>query len=383
MHPRMWLILPTPKVNKTLRRRGGNVTFGPDLKNSLKHEDMKKTLLACFLIASTGVAMGQKSVGRVDIKGSFQMDAARGTDTIYSATLDNPDTQLALYGVVGPPDGPGGYIVGTNGYGDLSKAQQFLLDAPTLVEEVLLWVGAASAASGSPSSTYAVNVYALNGPGTTLSSSAVGDYPFAPGTILGTVNLSPADADTTFEPGVGPQFTVAQFPSPIWVGTEFAAGINVGNLAPQDTIALLSTFDGNVEFGEFLWEQWDDGRWFTMPAAGWGGGSFDVDACIFVVIDNSTIGIDEIGSMNNMRMSFLNGNISQGTVLLGYDVVQPGRMNMIVHNSKGQVMFERALGTQGIGNYTIDFSTEGWASGQYYVTLTNNGLPLTKKMAVQ
>ncbi|MBX2977982.1 MAG: T9SS type A sorting domain-containing protein [Flavobacteriales bacterium] len=334
---------------------------------------MKKTILFGIFAGATTFAMAQRNVGTARMMEPVSFDQSRAIDTIYPSTLDFSD--LAVYGVVGPPDGPGGYILGTNGYGDQAKAQQFLLDGPVGVSEILFWFGVKSAASGSSTSNIKARLYNLNGPGTTTS----GPVTFAPGTVLAEVIINIADVDT----GSTITFTAAQFPQNIAVGTEFAAGVDFSTLAAVDTVALVSTTDGNVEFGEFLWEKWDTGQWFTMPAAGWGGGSFDIDAAIFVVVDDEAIGIDENGSMNNIRMSFLNGNISQGTVLLGYDVVEAGRMTFLVHNSKGQLMLENSFGTQGVGSYNHSFSTEGWAAGSYYVTLKNNGRPVTKKMVVQ
>jgi hypothetical protein len=104
---------------------------------------------------------------------------------------------------------------------------------------------------------------------------------------------------------------------------------------------------------------------------------------VFVLVDNSSVGIDEVGSLNGMRMSFLNGNVSNGTVQMGYDVVESGRMDLIVHASNGKVAYEQAFGTQGAGSYQHTFNTNGWAAGTYFVTLKNNGSPLTKKLVVQ
>jgi hypothetical protein len=342
---------------------------------------MKRTLLFLTLAATASMTFAQRVPGRTNVRGTIMNDGSRANDTIYSAAFDAPGATIAVYGVIDN----GGYILGTNSYGDKAKAQAFLLDAPTAVEEVLFWFGAKSDASGNPNSTFAVNIYAMDGPGFRTPGSGATATPTndAPGTILGTLNLSPSVVDTTWVDGVGFNFTVAAFPSPIYVNTEFAAGIDVSNLAPQDTVAMASTLNGEVEFGEFCWEKWSDNTWYTLPGAGWGSGTFDVDAAVFVVIDNESIGIEENGSMNNLRMSFLNGNISNGTVQIGYDVVKAGRISFLVHDSKGRVVLQADQGNQGVGYYTHTFSTEGWAAGNYYVTLRNNGMPLTKKMVVR
>jgi hypothetical protein len=330
---------------------------------------MTKSLLTAAVLLSTSSLVAQKNVGTARMMEPMRTDGSRAIDTVYMSSLDTGNP--VLYGV----ENDGGYIFGTNTYGDKAKVQQFLLDGPAGATEILIWFGAKADNSGNPASVVNANLYALDGPGTTTSGASN----FAPGTILATVPLTLADIDTSSSL----TFTVAQFPNTVFVGTEFGAGFDFSALAAGDSVAAISTTDGEVQFGEFTWEKWSDDDWYTLPAAGWGSGTFDADMYIFVVIDNEAVSVGEEGSMNNSRMSFLNGNISNGTVLVSYDVVEAGRMNLVVHNSRGQVVTEQAFGTQGVGNYNYTLSTEGWAPGSYYVTIKNNGRPLTKKLMVR
>ncbi|HRO98354.1 MAG TPA: T9SS type A sorting domain-containing protein [Flavobacteriales bacterium] len=330
---------------------------------------MKKTLLFGLFAGAASMGMAQKNVGTARMLEPMRTDGSRAIDTVYMSSLDTGNP--ALYGV----ENDGGYMFGTNTYGDKAKVQQFLLDGEAGATEILFWFGAKSDVSGSPASVVNANLYALDGAGTTLS----GETNYAPGTVLATVPLTLAEIDSSSTLA----FTVAQFPNTVYVGTEFAAGFDFSALAAGDSVALVSTTNGEVQFGEFTWEKWSDNTWWTLPAAGWGNNTFDADLYIFVVIDDEFVGVGENGSLNNSRMSFLNGNISNGTVLVSYDVVEAGRMNLMVHNSRGQVVTEQAFGTQGVGNYTYTLSTEGWAPGNYYVTLKNNGRPLTKKLVVR
>jgi len=302
------------------------------------------------------------------------------TDTIAPGNwYFDPNTQLTQWGALCPPDPgvPCGYIVGTNGYGDLTKAQQFLLlDFPTtMVEGLIFWF---YAKDGNPDAVVRARLYANDGPGRNTSSNQ--PVPgIAPSTILASKDFTLAQVDTGDANSLG--FTTVFFDDPVFVNQEFSAGFNMGALGATDSLGLLTTSTGTTDFPEYSWEQWDTGAWWTMQAA-WGN-ALNVDFCIFVLVDNSSVGINEPGSMNNMRMSFLNGNISNGTTLLGYDVVEAGRMDLVIHGSTGKVMFEQALGMQGAGNYTHTIDTNGWASGVYFVTLKNNGRPLTKKLVVE
>jgi len=350
---------------------------------TLKPYDMKHIVLfgALALGALTANAQQRTGIqtGTVTL-GERAMDATRAvTDTLAPGSWANdPNTQLTQWGALCGPAGatfPCGYIVGTNGYGDLSKAQQFLLlDAPTtIVEGVLFWF---YAKAGNPNSVVRARLYNMNGNGTnTVGPVTTG----APGTILASKDFTLAQVDTGDATSLG--FTGVLFDNPTFVNTEFALGFNMGALAATDSLGLLATGTDNTEFPEFSWEQWDDNRWFTMRAA-WGN-PLNVDFCIFALLDNSSVGINEPGSLNNMRMSFINGNISNGTTLLGYDVVKDGRMELVIHNGNGQVVNENNFGVQGAGSYQHTINTNGWAAGVYYVTLKNNGQPLTKKLIVE
>ena len=342
---------------------------------------MKKTILVGLLAVGALGVNAQRQVGHAKMMQPLTSGFDREPDTLQSPIWDDPNTSAVIYGVVAPPEGPGGYILGTNGYGDLSKAQGFLAESATVVTEVLYWFGAKSDASGDPTSHFKARIYAMDGTGTTTFSEPNG-YTSAPGTVLGEVEVPPSLVE--YDPEGAQMLTSVMFDPPVEVSDEFGVGIYVASLAALDTVALVSTEDGQVALAEFLWEQWDNSAWYTLPAAGWGGGTFDIEAFILVVVDPTLLGVGDAGMMNNLRMSFLNGNISHGgTVLLGYDVVEAGNMTLVVHNAKGQVMAEQALGAQGVGTYNASFNTSGWADGHYYVTLKNDGRPFTKKMVVQ
>ena len=83
-------------------------------------------------------------------------------------------------------------------------------------------------------------------------------------------------------------------------------------------------------------------------------------------------------AFNGMHMS-----LSNGTTLMGYDVLTDGRMELVIHNGVGQVVSEQNFGVQGVGSYQHTINTNGWNAGVYYVTVKNNGQSLTKKLIVQ
>lgn len=270
-------------------------------------------------------------------------------------------------------------MVGTNGTGMTTIAQKFeLLDYPTaLVEGVLFWF---YHKEGNPASVLNARLYSTNGPGyiSTTANPGPPTAGVAPNTVLASKDFTLAQVDTGSSTALG--FTSVMFDNPTFVNQQFAVGFNMEDLVPAtDSLGLLATDDDIALFQDYSWYQQSNGLWVTYMA----GFGVNIDLCIFVLVDNSSVGINEEGSMNNMRMSFMNGNISNGTVVLGYDVVENGRMDIIVHGNNGQIAYEHAFGTQGAGSYQHEFNTQGWASGTYFVTLKNNGRPITKKLVVQ
>lgn len=344
---------------------------------------MKHTLLVGALALGALTVNAQQRTGIVTgtvALGANSMDASRAvTDTLAPGSWANdPATELTMWGAqcgTEPNLYICGYIFGSNEYGDNSKAQQFLLlDAPTtVVEGVLFWF---YAKSGSDDAVVRARLYANDGAGTTSAGPITTG---APGTILASKDFTLAQVDTGDATSIG--FTGVLFDTPTFVSEQFTLGFNMGALGATDSIGLLATGTDNTEFPEFSWEQWSDNRWFTMVAA-WSP-MLNVDLCIFALLDNNSVGINEVGSLNGMRMSFINGNISNGTTLMGYDVVTDGRMELVIHNSKGQVVNERNFGVQGAGSYQHTINTSDWSAGVYYVTVKNNGQPLTKKLIVE
>jgi len=80
--------------------------------------------------------MAQKQVGNVTPMNPINFSNAKTpTDTLMPTSFGTGSP--TLYGAQG-----GGYVVGTNGYGDLAKAQLFYVDEPYNIEGCLVWVGA-------------------------------------------------------------------------------------------------------------------------------------------------------------------------------------------------------------------------------------------------
>lgn len=330
---------------------------------------MKRQILLTLLCGAASLTFAQMEVGTPHYVKPYTVNADRAVDTLGMTP------EGASYVIWTMGDGEGGYagyMAGSNSYNFKGVAQQFLVFGEVGVSDIIFLFSEKNDVSGLPSSVVKANIYAMNGTGTTPS----GTGQVAPGTILATVNLSLAEVDTA-------GLTIAHFPQTINAGTEFAVGFDASSLASTDTVALLATDDGEIQFGDFSWLKLNN-TWMTYSYAfGDDTDPFDFSLYIYAVVDDEFVGVGEEAYMNNSRLSFVNGNISNGQVVLAYDVVKAGRMDLVVHNSLGQAVSETAFGNQAPGTYNYTLSTEGWAPGNYYVTIKNNGRPLTKKLFVR
>lgn len=152
----------------------------------------------------------------------------------------------------------GGYVMGTNGYGDLEKAQLFPTTGSGTVTDIMVFFGAKEIV-GTPDNITA-KIYSGTGAG-------------GPTTLLGTSDpVSVTNVDTSGA------FTVFTFNTPVSYSGDFFASIEVGT--GNDTVGIIHTGTGCLANA---WEMWSDNSWSSVDA-GWGG--FDVSMIMFAVVDD-------------------------------------------------------------------------------------------------
>lgn len=331
---------------------------------------MKKSFLSLVLIGACGATMAQRQVGSAThMHAPFLNDGTRTpTDTVYAGSLDGGSP--TLYGVVAS-DG-GGWLAGSNGYGDEAKAQTFLLDNAVSAEAVGVWFGGKVETSGDPNSHVAFKIYQMNGGGETLGGPITTG---APNSEWASVDVAITDIDTA----TGADFTWASFPA-VWVTDFFSAGVDLTGLSAGDSVGIVSTAGGEIEYDEFTWERWSDNSWHTMQSAWNGDVASGIDLFIFVAIDAANVGIDDAETFNGMRMSFLNGNLVGQDVQLAYTVDQNAKMRLLVSDASGRLVLDQDLGNKAMGLHNQTINAENWNAGMYYVSLIANGKTITKKL---
>lgn len=270
---------------------------------------------------------------------------------------------------VGVEDG-GGFVFGTNGYGDERKAQQYDITGPVNVEGMLALV---VAKNGTGSVTFSV-----------MDDDAVivvydqDENPIelpAPGTSLSDVTLTLAQIDTT-------DLTAVTFASPITVNERFFLAADFTSVAatyPASWIGFASSeagADGTSIVGS--WEYYG-GEWSPVAMA-WGE-MFDV--ALLAVIDAGSVGVNSLERVNGMQMSLIGGNPATDVVQMAYDFERAANGRMMVMDITGARVVDQELGRVAAGEHRTAFDVSGWANGTYFVTVMADGRPITKKLVVQ
>lgn len=328
---------------------------------------MNKLILSVLFVGTCGLAFGQKTVGEATpVKANaFFNEAKTPTDTIVADGYANAAANgtLTLYGSAN-----GGYVVGKNGYDDKAKVQRFLLNQPTQIEELIYAFGGKTE-SGNVPSTVACGLYSLDG----MGESNGGTVTDAPNNRYASVDVNISDIDTA-------GLTIVPLPAITWVTEDVAAGFDITGLDAADTVGLVSSSDGDVGISDFAWEKWSDDTWHTFLQA-W---PLDFDLGVFLVIDESSAGINGEGTVNGMQLSFLNGNpVADNLVQFGYSIDHDANMNMEIMDINGRLVYTANLGNKAAGEYRHNVDVTELSSGSYYVSVVSHGDRLTKKMIIK
>jgi len=264
-------------------------------------------------------------------------------DTLYDPFSSNANG-FALYA-----NADGGYIAGSNSFGDLAKAQEFAAPTqPVEITGVICWI----AAKADEGASVTANLYALDGAGTNLSG-AVNN---APGTVIASGSLNIERIDTT-------RFlNFIEFAAPVVVTNGFAVGLDFSGFGNDDEIGIATNLDGDANGTELAWEQWSDGNWFTMNQSWNAASDGDFDLGIFPVICPETVtGITDIEGLFNLYPNPSNGQ---------FVIVNPTGINgqLDIYNATGQLIRSRATG----GAVALNIDLQNETAGIYLLRISTD-----------
>lgn len=176
----------------------------------------------------------------------------------------------------------GGFVLGSNGWNDKCKCQEYRVTYYYKIEGAIYWFGWKRADS---SELLSLSVWDMDGnSGTTHDTN----NQKCPETLLATVSDTVKNIDTS---STLASAHVVWFDAPLLIQSGYCIGFDMSAML-YDSIALVSTASGEGGNLELVWEQWSNNGWYTLQGAQWDSGSLDLDAMILPIIDN-TAGADE------------------------------------------------------------------------------------------
>lgn len=217
----------------------------------------------------------------------------------------------------------GGFVAGTNGYGDVEKAQRIQTNTLGTIHSVLVAFGAKKVV-GTADNINAIiyNINATNGSpsGTGVATSAA---------------VSVANIDTSG------QFTRFSFANPVNYSGDFFASIVVSGGTINDTVGILHT-GGNCGGGS-AWERWDTGQWYAFNDPNSWGPNTDIVLYIFVEVEKSgNIGLDNAFLLDRNSVKVF-PNPAHDLITVSYKLAQGTKALFTIHDLTGRTVLSEEL----------------------------------------
>jgi len=220
---------------------------------------MRHLLLFIMIFLCINLESQREVMGDVRISGSaeFNNGGVRG-QTLFPGNWLNASTTLVYI------NQGGGYINGTNNYGDLSKGEKFIVDKPYYIVGAFYIIGVLDGDQGAVN----FNIWDFSGGEKNVIASKTLSVPYIK------QNMPPDN-----------QFYV-EFDSPVLVTNDYLIGVEFSDIG-NTSFSLVSTADGEGGRLDLVHEQWITGEWYSyLDALSWG---LDLDLGIFPSIEDVTI----------------------------------------------------------------------------------------------
>ncbi|MFT4602766.1 MAG: hypothetical protein ACI857_002953, partial [Arenicella sp.] len=214
---------------------------------------MKKIYILALAVMAGGMTFAQKQAGEaVDTWDRLPENFDRSEDTLNPASFSDAcvGNGFALYSST-----TGGYVAGTNDYGDVAKGQKFTLNGQATVVGAQVLYGAIDVQGGATMVT-------------------AGLYDDAQALLTGATPHLLSAIDTTAGGAAGLYnytFTGTAVTNDFYIMVGWALG--------DDTLGIVSTTD---PCGTDSWEIWSDASWNDIPTA-WG---VSIDLVITALVDD-------------------------------------------------------------------------------------------------
>jgi hypothetical protein len=276
-----------------------------------------------------------------------------------------------------------GYIMGSNCYDDLEKAEFFNsslysgIASPQIKSVIVIFYKDGSRGTGGNNTT-AVNLKIYNG---TMSGGPTGTA-----TPLGTVNANIGNilavtatnsANYVGNPGIVYTNPILRpykytFATPVNAPATngFFASITIPTAA-GDTAVIMD--DGSLAAGT-NWELWSDNSWHSIPVA-WSG--YDASMAILPVMQCGTVTAINSNSILDANIS-LHPNPTNGIINAIVTLPNSQNLDITISNTLGQVISNTKHSNVSNNVFTLDLNN--YNNGVYFVTFNNGQEKIVKRV---
>lgn len=269
----------------------------------------------------------------------------------------------------------GGFVAGNNGYGDIDKAQAFVVANTYTVEGCIFWFGAKIVTSGNPNSKVVARIYDMDGTGTLSTGPGT-----TPNTVVASTNTDIlVSAIDTAAPFFG--FVNVTFPTPFPAGADYAVGLDLTTLAPGDSVGLVTSTSPQSGMIDQSFDKWSDNTWHSFFESGnW---SLDIDMAIFPVINDPNSSVSELGFINGIKLYQNYPNPFSTSSVIAYELESSAKnVTFFINDLDGRQVKKIELGNVSNGKHTLDLSAVEFSSGTYFVLVQADQNRIAKKMTI-
>lgn len=327
---------------------------------------MKKIYLVATILGLGITSYAQQKISGKIVSKSHTNLSRHFTKTGAENVNDTLSAPLLANCNVGPfllNSSNGGYVAGTNGYGDLEKAQRIATNTVGKIHSVLVAFGGKKIVG--TADDYNVFLYNVNAANGSPSANSIGT----------SANVSSANIDTTG------QFTKFSFATPVNYSGPFFASVVVAGGTRNDTLGIFHT-GGNCGDGT-AWEKWDTGQWYALKDPQSWGANTDVVFYIFVEVEKTgNIGLDNefLLTKNSVKVY---PNPAHDIVTVSYNVSKNAKAQFTIHDLTGRVVLSEELNATYNGLNAKNIRIGHLPAGVYTYTVRTHTESVSGKLVVK
>jgi hypothetical protein len=289
----------------------------------------------------------------------------------------------------------GGYVYGTNPpLSTCSQAYYNISSASLVIDKVLMWaVWKDMATTPLATSNLSVTIWNMApnkartyiAPTGTATAGTFTLDSYGPNAKVGTTALvNIANVDTTTSGPTQNEFgfawTVATFPTPVAINSDFAIVVNSFGLAATDTVSFISDAYGAAGGANMTFHATSNNNWYKTNGGAYAVGGLDNNVAFFAVL-GSVSAVNEY--VNGVKLSALYPNPTKDVATISYSLEkESNNVSLDVYTVTGQKVYGEKFGTQKAGDYKINLDASSYASGSYFYQLRSNGNVITKEFIV-